>query len=926
MATKAPSTNVASKGKTMNPMEKYSPARLTNQLWQGVTSGGSHSRRDVPIDGDSRDPVHGYPLARPNEVMPLISVDRGPSPPLDSFSCQLLHHFDQNIATKLAWVDGPENPWRQIILPLSHASPIVRYSLLAMSSEDLTHKYTVDRPYFHHLKAQSLYYRDRVLSHLPQHLERLLKAPISLDCANEARFVLATVLLLYNLELLSAKTTQWRLHIQGARAIIQWKLQAIGLHRPPDVADNFLRYEYYFTAVFNGLTTFDATYDVIDDIPINDKIAVFGDFVRIMHCVTRAERINFSGSPNTETTRVEDVVGEIETARDRALQLNHIIRFQYPDARHDFEHLTHMYYHASLIYSHRVLSDPAPSQELIQASRDAILDHLSHLIDLAYFAHDLVWPLFVCGTECRGSPDKQDTIERALLGVIRLSDKITADSNLEALGYTPELSRNRSTWQVVFMVFILASVPYGLSTTMLYSIAGGGSANMIWGWIVVSLIMLCVAASLAEVTSVYPTAGGVYYQTFALSPVKYRRVAAWICGWSFIAGNITITLAVNFATALFLIESLNVFTDATGVGITEDFQAYQTYLIFLGITLICHVIPAFGNKWLTHLETFAIFWTLVGVTAIIITILVVASNGRHTAKYVFTDFSPQSGWPDGWSFCIGLLQAAYALSATGMITSMCEEVRAPAIQVPKAIVGGLILNALAGLAFLIPIAFVLPDISYLANLAPGQPVPPIFKAATGNSAGAFCLLIPLLILGIICGVGCVTAASRSVWAFARDGAIPGSKWFKKVEPRLDNIPLNAMLLGMIIELLLGLIYFGSTAADGISRTAASTLDHSVCSVTSSVSVSGLDFSLPRTGLYIPSCLLTSPMSNLAWTCLAIPLFSMPTFMAVTQETMNYASVVFVGFFIISAVWYWVWGYQNYAGPPTEEGMEGAHTD
>ncbi|EIT74925.1 amino acid transporter [Aspergillus oryzae 100-8] len=453
-------------------------------------------------------------------------------------------------------------------------------------------------------------------------------------------------------------------------------------------------------------------------------------------------------------------------------------------------------------------------------------------------------------------------------------DKITADSNLEALGYTPELSRNRSTWQVVFMVFILASVPYGLSTTMLYSIAGGGSANMIWGWIVVSLIMLCVAASLAEVTSVYPTAGGVYYQTFALSPVKYRRVAAWICGWSFIAGNITITLAVNFATALFLIESLNVFTDATGVGITEDFQAYQTYLIFLGITLICHVIPAFGNKWLTHLEP----------------------QEAQTNVYV-----PK--------------------------ISMCEEVRAPAIQVPKAIVGGLILNALAGLAFLIPIAFVLPDISYLANLASGQPVPPIFKAATGNSAGAFCLLIPLLILGIICGVGCVTAASRSVWAFARDGAIPGSKWFKKVEPRLDNIPLNAMLLGMIIELLLGLIYFGSTAAyNAFSGVGVMFLTLSyACPVAVSLilrkrrDIKNCSFNLGPLGLF---CNIVC----LAWTCLAIPLFSMPTFMAVTQETMNYASVVFVGFFIISAVWYWVWGYQNYAGPPTEEGMEGAHTD
>lgn len=151
------------------------------------------------------------------------------------------------------------------------------------------------------------------------------------------------------------------------------------------------------------------------------------------------------------------------------------------------------------------------------------------------------------------------------------------------------------------MCFILASVPYGLSTTMSYPMAGGGPANMFWGWVIISFIILCVAASLAEITSVYPTAGGVYYQTFALSPSWCRRVTAWVCGWSYITGNITITLAVNFATALFLIESLNVF-ESSGVGITENFQAYQKYLIFLGITLICHVIPAFGNRWLTHLE------------------------------------------------------------------------------------------------------------------------------------------------------------------------------------------------------------------------------------------------------------------------------------------------------------------------------------
>lgn len=142
---------------------------------------------------------------------------------------------------------------------------------------------------------------------------------------------------------------------------------------------------------------------------------------------------------------------------------------------------------------------------------------------------------------------------------------------------------------------------------------------------------------------------------------------------------------------------------------------------------------------------------------------------------------------------------------------MCEEVHKPEIQVPKALIGGLIANFLAGLLVLIPIGFVLPDVEMLATLASGQPVPTIIKSATGSAAGAFCLIIPLICLGLICGVSCVTAASRCTWAFARDGAIPGSGWFKQVNSRLE-VPLNAMLLGMIVEILLGCIYFGSEAA------------------------------------------------------------------------------------------------------------------
>lgn len=141
---------------------------------------------------------------------------------------------------------------------------------------------------------------------------------------------------------------------------------------------------------------------------------------------------------------------------------------------------------------------------------------------------------------------------------------------------------------------------------------------------------------------------------------------------------------------------------------------------------------------------------------------------------------------------------------------MCEEVQEPATQVPKAMVATIFINTFAGLLFLVPLMFVMPH-EIPAIIASGQPVPYIIKAAVGSAGGAMGLLIPLMVLAIICGIGCTTAASRCTWAFARDGAIPGSKWWIKVNKTLD-VPLNAMMLSMAVQILLGFIYFGSTTA------------------------------------------------------------------------------------------------------------------
>lgn len=491
-----------------------------------------------------------------------------------------------------------------------------------------------------------------------------------------------------------------------------------------------------------------------------------------------------------------------------------------------------------------------------------------------------------------------------------------ADQLLENLGYKPELSRNRSTLQVAFMSFVLASIPYGLATTLYYPLVGGGPVNIIWGWLAVSLIIICVAASLGEITSVYPTAGGVYYQAFMLAPPRWRRIAGWICGWLYLVGNISITLSVNFGTTLFIVACVNVFEKEPGVGVLEG-KAYQVYLIFLGITLLTNAVSAFGNKYLPLLDTAAIFWTFAGVIAITICVLVMAKEGRHSAKYVFTHFEASSGWPDGWSFCVGLLHAGYATSSTGMIISMCEEVQKPATQVPKAMVATVILNTFCGLLFLIPLVFVLPDIQGLIALASGQPVPSILKSAVGSSGGAFGLLIPLMVLAIMCGIGCTTATSRCIFAFARDGAVPGASMWMKVNRKLD-VPFNAMMLSMVVQLALGLIYFGNTTAfNAFSGVGVITL--TIAYVTPvAISLFTGRKQIKQGQFYLGTLGTVCNWIAVAWSLLVTPLFCMPSMVPATAATVNYAPVVFVFAISVSGLWYWLWGHKNYVGPPTHD--------
>ncbi|GJJ15229.1 hypothetical protein Clacol_009505 [Clathrus columnatus] len=241
-----------------------------------------------------------------------------------------------------------------------------------------------------------------------------------------------------------------------------------------------------------------------------------------------------------------------------------------------------------------------------------------------------------------------------------------------------------------------------------------------------------------------------------------------------------------------------------------------------------------------------------------------------------------SGWPEGFSFFIGLLPPAYTYAAIGMIASMAEEVERPEIQVPRAMVYSVLVGTVSGLVYLLPIVFTLPDIATL--------------------------LAVWLVIGVsvFCAISISTAASRATWAFARDNAIPGSRYFAKVHKGLD-IPLNALILSTAIQMLLGLIYLGSTAAfnafSGVGT---------ICLGVSYVLPVGVSLfqgrrEVAKAKYHWGVIGAIANVVALAWVMFFIVLFCMPASIPVQKDTMR--------FMVLSAGWYIIHGRKVYKGPP-----------
>lgn len=139
--------------------------------------------------------------------------------------------------------------------------------------------------------------------------------------------------------------------------------------------------------------------------------------------------------------------------------------------------------------------------------------------------------------------------------------------SLTALGYTPELRRNRSLFTLLFQTLAIAAIPYGEGGPLISAIYGGGQLSIFVGWLVVLVLDECVAVSLGELASRYPTSAGPYYWSFQLAGERTRTVLSFITGVVWLVGNWTITL--RFVDFHFLGEKVS-FETPTGMDSLHD--------------------------------------------------------------------------------------------------------------------------------------------------------------------------------------------------------------------------------------------------------------------------------------------------------------------------------------------------------------------
>jgi amino acid transporter len=367
---------------------------------------------------------------------------------------------------------------------------------------------------------------------------------------------------------------------------------------------------------------------------------------------------------------------------------------------------------------------------------------------------------------------------------------------LHGMGYAQELERSMSRFSNFAISFSIICILSGGINSLGQATAGAGGAAIGIGWPVGCLISGVFALALAQISSAYPTAGGLYHWGSILG----NRFTGWLSAWLNLLGLVTVLGAINVGTFYFFFGAFGAY-----FGI-EDTLTHRVLFVAV-ITALQAAVNHFGIRLTAKLTDMSGALILATAVALTVVCLVSASSWEFGRLFTFSNYTGTEGasavWPvaigGGMAFLVGLLLPIYTITGYDASAHTSEETVNASTSVPRGMVSSVIWSGLFGWIMLCSFILMLPSMDDAAKQ--GWNVFFWGMDSQVNPTVKLVLYIAIFVSQWLCGLATVTSASRMLFAFSRDGGIPGaSKMLATVSPQYRT-PVAAIWAASILSVL-----------------------------------------------------------------------------------------------------------------------------
>ena len=405
-------------------------------------------------------------------------------------------------------------------------------------------------------------------------------------------------------------------------------------------------------------------------------------------------------------------------------------------------------------------------------------------------------------------------------------DVINQDTkDLHQLGYAQELLRSMGGFSNFAISFSIISILTGAVILYDYGLAWAGTAAVLIGWPLVTVFVLLIAASMGEIASAYPTAGGLYYWASRMKNKNW----GWWTAWLNLIGQFAIVAGINYAAAGFL--NATIIDKITGgvFNTTEIIPGIlNRQLVTMGILMLIQLaMNIAGISLVSLLNQVSVWWHIVIVAAVVILVFIAGKpdqSGLHlfaiepldkagswdnNLGFAHLTYGPAVSYPIILAFFFSLLQANWTYTGYDASAHVAEETVGARVSSAWGIFLSVAVSAIVGFVFLLALTTHLPSLSTLFPdtlddaatysqyyFGGGVAVIDILKYNLGSFGDV--LSAGIAIAMAFCGLSSVASAGRMLFAFSRDDGLPGAGWLKKVSHRYRT-PANSLIAIVVVS-------------------------------------------------------------------------------------------------------------------------------